>query len=122
MYLLTMDAKQVGESLYETLYSRRGRGRPSSGYRARRADGGMLKQFLAECSSAGLKIRGARGNRVKDVIDLLEAVRKQQGISLRGLCDKSGVAKSYYQNLKDSERANPSLEIVIRLAMALAGC
>lgn len=113
-----MKAEKIGESLYETLYSRRGRRAPGRHAYASAARG-TLKQFLAECASAGLKIRGARGNRVKDVIDLLEAVRKQQGISLRDLYDKSGVAKSYYQNLKDSERANPSLEVVIRLAMAL---
>lgn len=47
-------------------------------------------------------------------------VRMERKMSLRALADKSGVARSHIQKIEAGE-ANPSLEVMCRLAEAL-GC
>lgn len=47
-------------------------------------------------------------------------MRTQRNMSLRTLAERSGVAKSHIQKIEAGE-ANPSLEVMCRLAQAL-GC
>lgn len=50
----------------------------------------------------------------------LAKVRMERKMSLRALADKSGVVRSHIQKIEAGE-ANPSLEVMCRLAEAL-GC
>lgn len=50
---------------------------------------------------------------------LVEVVRYQKGLSLRQLARRAQISKSYLQRIEAGE-ATPSLEIMLRLARALA--
>lgn len=74
--------------------------------------------FLAELALSNCKIRGARGNRPEDVLELLEQVRLQSGISRQEWSQRSHVSRGHILELL-GERPNPRLETVVRLALGL---
>ncbi|WAS91925.1 helix-turn-helix domain-containing protein [Nannocystis punicea] len=77
-----------------------------------------LAVFLAELEASKCKLRGARGNTLVDVIDLLEQVRVQTGVSKQELSRRSGVSRGHIIALLGDD-ANPMLETIVRLAIGL---
>nr|WP_263429212.1 helix-turn-helix transcriptional regulator [Nannocystis pusilla] len=77
-----------------------------------------LAVFLAELAASGCKIRSARGNTSGDVIDLLEQVRVQTGVSKQELSRRSGVSRGHIIALL-GDGANPTLQTIVRLAIGL---
>lgn len=78
-----------------------------------------LASLLSVLERAGLKIRGARGNRVEDVLDLFEAVRTQSEISKSALAQRSGISRGHIGELLRGGAPRPTLDTAIRLAVAL---
>ncbi|WAS95023.1 helix-turn-helix domain-containing protein [Nannocystis punicea] len=77
-----------------------------------------LAVLLAELAASNCKIRGARGNTSGDVLDLLEQVRVQTGVSKQELSRRSGVSRGHIIALL-GDSANPTLETIVRLAIGL---
>lgn len=50
--------------------------------------------------------------------ELLRAVRKQRGLTLEGLAERTGLTKSYLSKIERS-RSTPSIAVAIRVAQAL---
>lgn len=78
-----------------------------------------LATFLRELEIEGLKLRGALGNRVEDVLDLFEAVRTQSEISKSALAQRSGISRGHIGELLRGGSGRPTLDTAIRLAVAL---
>lgn len=79
-----------------------------------------LADFLAELAAARLKIRGARGNEIRDVLDLLASVMTQNGVSKAELARRSLVSRGHIINLfKDGGDPRPTMETTVRIAVAL---
>lgn len=78
-----------------------------------------LADLLAELERDGLKIRGTRGNRVEDVLDLFEAVRTQMEVSKAALAQLAGISRGHVSELFNGAASRPTLDTVIRLSVAL---
>lgn len=79
-----------------------------------------LASFLAELDAARLKIRGAGGNDVGDVLDLLASVMTQSDISKAELSRRSGVSRSHIIELfREGADPRPTIETTLRLAVGL---
>jgi transcriptional regulator with XRE-family HTH domain len=79
-----------------------------------------LADFLAELAAARLKIRGARGNEIRDVLDLLASVMTQYGVSKAELARRSLISRGHIGNLfKDGGDPRPTMETTVRIAVAL---
>ena len=74
--------------------------------------------FLAELTLANCKIRGTRGNRPEDVLELLEQVRIQKRISRQEWSQRSLVSRAHILELLRAN-PNPKLVTVVRLAIGL---
>lgn len=49
----------------------------------------------------------------------VDMIRTEKGMSMQELSEESGVAKSYIQRLEAGEDANPSIQVICKLARAL---
>ncbi len=78
-----------------------------------------LRDWLGGVANSGCRIRGARGMRPRDVIELLEQVRNQLGLSKQELALRSGVSRGHLGTLLTAADPNPNLETVVRLALGL---
>lgn len=78
-----------------------------------------LADLLAELEREGLKIRGTRGNRVEEVLDLFEAVRTQTDVSKAALAQRSGISRGHLSELFGGRAPRPTLDTAVRLAVAL---
>ncbi len=78
-----------------------------------------LRDWLGGVANSGCRIRGARGMRPRDVIELLEQVRNQLGLSKQELALRSGVSRGHLGTLLTAVDPNPNLETVVRLALGL---
>jgi len=78
-----------------------------------------LSQFLEKLERSGLKIRGARGNQVEDILDLFETVRTQSEISKAALALRSGISRGHLSSLLRRRDPRPTFDTAVRLAVAL---
>lgn len=78
-----------------------------------------LRDWLGGVANSGCRIRGARGMTPRDVIELLEQVRNQLGLSKQELALRSGVSRGHLGTLLTAADPNPNLETVVRLALGL---
>jgi transcriptional regulator with XRE-family HTH domain len=78
-------------------------------------------EFLADLDEDGLQLRGARSNRVADILDLFATIKAQLELSTVELSRRSGVSRGHIQELLTRRRADvrPSLETIVRLAVGL---
>lgn len=79
-----------------------------------------LASFLAELDAARLKIRGAGGNEVGDVLELLASVMTQSDISRTELSRRSGVSRGHIVEIfREGAEPRPTIETILRLAVGL---
>ncbi len=78
-----------------------------------------LQAVLSGLVARGARIRGARGNGARDVLDLLEAVRTQRGMSKSELARRAGIARQHLHELLRAPAPNPNLGTIMRLAAVL---
>lgn len=78
-----------------------------------------LAEWLGMVSQSGCRIRGARGETARDIIELLENVRVQLGLSKQELARRSGLSRGHLSILLTAPDPNPTLETVVRLALGL---
>ncbi|MCB9754488.1 MAG: helix-turn-helix transcriptional regulator [Myxococcales bacterium] len=78
-----------------------------------------LQVILLMLEAGRRKIRGARGNTPRDVIDLLDQVRRQLSVSKLELARRSGVSRGHITDMIKSSDPRPTLETVVRLAVGL---
>ena len=78
-----------------------------------------LYMWLLRLAEAGCKIRGARGNTPRDVLELIEQVRVGVGISKLELAKRSGVSRGHVYELLGNPDPRPLVETIVRLAVGL---
>jgi transcriptional regulator with XRE-family HTH domain len=78
-----------------------------------------LRDWLGVVADSGCRIRGARGTTPRDIIDLLEQVRTQSGLTKLELASRSGVSRGHLSTLLTATDPNPTLETVVRIALGL---
>lgn len=78
-----------------------------------------IKIILLMLETERRKIRGARGNAPRDVLELLDQVRRQLGVSKQELARRSGVSRGHIAEMIRSSDPRPTLETVVRLAAGL---
>lgn len=78
-----------------------------------------LHAWLLKIARSGCKIRGARGNSVKEVLALLEDARSQYGISKTELSRRSGVSRGHLAEMFGRIEPRPVMETIVRLAVGL---
>lgn len=78
-----------------------------------------LYVWLLKLAEAGCKVRGARGNTPRDVLELIEQVRVGLDISKVELARRSGVSRGHVYELLGNQDPRPLVETVVRLAVGL---
>lgn len=78
-----------------------------------------LHAWLLRLARAGCKVRGARGNSVREVLDLLEQVMNQTGVTKQELARRSGVSRQRLTELFSPVESRPMLETIVRIAVGL---
>ena len=78
-----------------------------------------LDSWLLKLSLAGCKIRGAKGNLPRHVLELIEAVRVGMNMSKQDLARRSGVSRGHVHDLLADPDPRPHVETVVRLAVGL---
>lgn len=78
-----------------------------------------LSDWLAMLEKDGCRLRAARGNTVRDVLELLERVRRQTERSKQELSRRSGLSRGHLTSLFGEPNPSPTLETIIRLALGL---
>lgn len=78
-----------------------------------------LDSWLLKLSLAGCKIRGAKGNLPRHVLELIEAVRVGMDMSKQELARRSGVSRGHVHDLLADPDPRPHVETVVRLAVGL---
>lgn len=78
-----------------------------------------LHAWLLKLARAGCKVRGARGNSVREVLDLLEQVMNQTGVTKQELARRSGVSRQRLTELFSPIESRPQLETIVRIAVGL---
>ena len=78
-----------------------------------------LDSWLLKLSLAGCKIRGAKGNLPRHVLELIEAVRVGMNMSKQDLARRSGVSRGHVHELLVDPEPRPHVETVVRLAVGL---
>lgn len=78
-----------------------------------------LHAWLLRLARAGCKVRGARGNSVREVLDLLEQVMNQMGVTKQELARRSGVSRQRLTELFSPVESRPMLETIVRIAVGL---
>lgn len=75
--------------------------------------------WLLRLARAGCKVRGARGNSVREVLDLLDDVMNQMGVTTQELARRSGVSRQRLTELFGPKESRPMLETIVRIAVGL---
>ncbi len=78
-----------------------------------------LHAWLLRVARAGCKVRGARGNSVREVIDLLAQVHSQSGISQVELARRAGISRGRLGELFGPSETRPLMETIVRIAVGL---
>lgn len=78
-----------------------------------------LHAWLLRVARAGCRVRGARGNSVREVLDLLEQVMNQTGVTKQELARRSGVSRQRLTELFGPTESRPILETIVRIAVGL---
>lgn len=78
-----------------------------------------LHAWLLKLARAGCKVRGSRGNTVREVLDLLEQVMNQTGVTKQELARRSGVSRQRITEIFGPNESRPMLETIVRIAVGL---
>jgi transcriptional regulator with XRE-family HTH domain len=78
-----------------------------------------LHAWLLKVARSGCKVRGAQDNSVREVLELLEQVRSQSGISKQELARRSGVSRGHLSELFGLTESRPVMETIVRIAVGL---
>lgn len=78
-----------------------------------------LHAWLLRVARAGCKVRGTRGNSVREVLDLLAQVMNQMGLSKQELARRSGVSRGHLTELFGANESRPMMETIVRIAVGL---
>ena len=78
-----------------------------------------LLALLEIMSAEGVKLRGARDNTPRAVVDLLEGDRRQKEISVRQLAIDAKLSRGNLSELLRAAEPNPTIETVVRIAVAI---
>ena len=78
-----------------------------------------LHAWLLRVARAGCRVRGARGNSVREVLDLLAQVRSQSGISQVELARRAGISRGRLGELFGPTESRPLMETIVRIAVGL---
>ena len=78
-----------------------------------------LHAWLLRIARAGCKVRGARGNSVREVIELLAQVHSQSGISQVELARRAGISRGRLGELFGPTETRPLMETIVRIAVGL---
>ena len=78
-----------------------------------------LHAWLLRLARAGCKVRGARGNSVREVIELLAQVHSQSGISQVELARRAGISRGRLGELFGPTETRPLMETIVRIAVGL---
>ena len=78
-----------------------------------------LLALLEIMGAEGVKLRGARDNTPRAVVDLLEGDRRQKEISVRQLAIDAKLSRGNLSELLRAAEPNPTIETVVRIAVAI---
>lgn len=78
-----------------------------------------LHAWLLRVARAGCKVRGARGNSVREVLELLAQVHSQSGTSQVELARRAGISRGRLGELFGPTETRPLMETIVRIAVGL---
>lgn len=78
-----------------------------------------LHAWLLRLAEARCKLRGTRGNSVREVLHLLEQMMNQIGVTKQELARRSGVSRQRLTELFGPIESRPLLETIVRIAVGL---